>query len=342
LIPQEYEEEIFKPFVQFGANEDVNGSGTGIGLALASSLAQLHNGVLSLDNDSVTNRFHLTLPIGDISILDKQAEIVESNEFFVSNIESELNTKKTILLVDDDIELLQFESKLLLEYYNVLIAENGIEALEVLKKSNVNLIVSDIMMPEMDGFEFMEKVKSDIEYSHIPVILLTAKVNNQSKVQGYELGADAYLDKPFSVDVLLARIENLLQSREKLRESFLSNPFTGVSTIALTKSDEEFIKKLNVLIQENIAESDFNVENMAEHFNMSRASFYRKVKGVLDLTPNEYLRVERLKKAAYLLREEDYKVNEVCYMVGFNSPSYFTKCFQQQFGILPKEFQEQR
>lgn len=297
---------------------------------------------MSLDNDSVTNRFHLTLPIGDISILDKQAEIVESNEFFVSNIESELNTKKTILLVDDDIELLQFESKLLLEYYNVLIAENGIEALEVLKKSNVNLIVSDIMMPEMDGFEFMEKVKSDIEYSHIPVILLTAKVNNQSKVQGYELGADAYLDKPFSVDVLLARIENLLQSREKLRESFLSNPFTGVSTIALTKSDEEFIKKLNVLIQENIAESDFNVENMAEHFNMSRASFYRKVKGVLDLTPNEYLRVERLKKAAYLLREEDYKVNEVCYMVGFNSPSYFTKCFQQQFGILPKEFQEQR
>jgi AraC-like DNA-binding protein len=188
----------------------------------------------------------------------------------------------------------------------------------------------------------MEKVKSDIEYSHIPVILLTAKVNNQSKVQGYELGADAYLDKPFSVDVLLARIENLLQSWEKLRESFLSNPFTGVSTIALTKSDEEFIKKLNVLIQENIAESDFNVENMAEHFNMSRASFYRKVKGVLDLTPNEYLRVERLKKAAYLLREEDYKVNEVCYMVGFNSPSYFTKCFQQQFGILPKEFQEQR
>jgi DNA-binding response OmpR family regulator len=206
----------------------------------------------------------------------------------------------------------------------------------------VNIVVSDVMMPEMDGLEFMERVKSDIEFSHIPVILLTAKVTNQSKVQGYELGADAYLDKPFSVDVLLARIENLLQGREKLRESFFNNPFTGAATVALTKSDEEFIKKLNTLVQDNLAESDFNVENMAEHFNMSRASFYRKVKGVLDLTPNEYLRVERLKKAAYLLREEDYKVNEVCYMVGFNSPSYFTKCFQQQFGILPKEFQEQR
>ncbi|MGI6515845.1 MAG: response regulator transcription factor [Fermentimonas caenicola] len=290
----------------------------------------------------MANRFHLILPVGDIRQEEKVIEKVDYNELFVSNNGGELNRKTTVLLVDDDIELLQFESKFLSEYYNVLIAENGKEALEVLKKSNVNIVVSDIMMPEMDGLEFMERVKSDIEYSHIPVILLTAKVNNQSKVQGYELGADAYLDKPFSVDVLLARIENLLQSREKLRESFLSNPFTGVSTIALTKSDEEFIKKLNVLIQENIAESDFNVENMAEHFNMSRASFYRKVKGVLDLTPNEYLRVERLKKAAYLLREEDYKVNEVCYMVGFNSPSYFTKCFQQQFGILPKEFQEQR
>jgi DNA-binding response OmpR family regulator len=342
LIPQEYEEEVFKPFVQFAADEVKNGSGTGIGLALASSLSQLHNGSLRLENDSLVNRFHLILPVGDIRQEEKVIEKVDYNELFVSNNGGELNRKTTVLLVDDDIELLQFESKFLSEYYNVLIAENGKEALEVLKKSNVNIVVSDVMMPEMDGLEFMERVKSDIEYSHIPVILLTAKVNNQSKVQGYELGADAYLDKPFSVDVLLARIENLLQSREKLRESFLSNPFTGVSTIALTKSDEEFIKKLNVLIQENIAESDFNVENMAEHFNMSRASFYRKVKGVLDLTPNEYLRVERLKKAAYLLREEDYKVNEVCYMVGFNSPSYFTKCFQQQFGILPKEFQEQR
>ena len=121
----------------------------------------------------------------------------------------------------------------------------------------------------------------------------------------------------------------------------MKNPLIGVSTVALTKSDEEFIKKLNNLVHDNISESNFNVENMAEHFNMSRASFYRKVKGVLDLTPNEYLRVERLKKAAQLLKEGDNKVNEVSFMVGFNSPSYFAKCFQQQFGILPKDFQEQ-
>lgn len=254
----------------------------------------------------------------------------------------ESKNEATVLLVDDDIELLQFEAKFLSEYYNVHTAKNGREALNVLKRTNINIVVSDVMMPEMDGFELTEKVKSNIEFSHIPVILLTAKVNAQSKVQGYELGADAYLDKPFSIDVLLARIENLLQSREILRESFLKNPFIGASTVALTKSDEEFITKLNNLIQENISESEFNVESMAEHFNMSRASFYRKVKGVLNLTPNEYIRVKRLKHAAEILRDEDIKVNEVSYMVGFNSPSYFAKCFQQQFGILPKDFQEQK
>jgi DNA-binding response OmpR family regulator len=342
LIPKEYKEEIFKPFVQFNSNEDKSGSGTGIGLALARTLAELHNGSIHLENDTLLNKFHLILPVGDVKESIDQIEEIAVNETSndINLIESK--NEATVLLVDDDIELLQFEAKFLSEYYNVHTAKNGREALNVLKRTNINIVVSDVMMPEMDGFELTEKVKSNIEFSHIPVILLTAKVNAQSKVQGYELGADAYLDKPFSIDVLLARIENLLQSREILRESFLKNPFIGASTVALTKSDEEFITKLNNLIQENISESEFNVESMAEHFNMSRASFYRKVKGVLNLTPNEYIRVKRLKHAAEILRDEDIKVNEVSYMVGFNSPSYFAKCFQQQFGILPKDFQEQK
>ncbi len=341
LIPQEYDEEIFKPFVQFNANEFKNGSGTGIGLALASSLVQLHNGTLSLENASEANRFHLEIPVGELIHTNSGISAIEVNEINMKSNGSENLKESTVLLIDDDIELLQFGAKILSEYYNILVAKNGVEAIEILKYSNVNIIVSDVMMPEMDGFELTEKIKSTVEFSHIPVILLTARVNTQSKVQGYELGADAYLEKPFSVEVLLARIDNLLQGREKLRETFMKNPFIGVTTVALTKSDEEFIKKLNNLVQDNISESDFNVENMAEHFNMSRASFYRKVKGVLDLTPNEYLRVERLKKAALLLKEGDNKVNEVSFMVGFNSPSYFAKCFQQQFGILPKDFQEQ-
>jgi AraC-like DNA-binding protein len=171
------------------------------------------------------------------------------------------------------------------------------------------------------------------------VILLTAKVNVQSKVQGLETGADAYVEKPFSLEVLMAQIANLLQNREHLRETFLKHPFIGANSMAHTKSDEEFIRKLHAIVQENLDNTEFVVENMAEQFNMSRASFYRKIKGILDLTPIEYIKVERLKKAAQLLREKNHKVNEICYMVGFNSPSYFTKCFQQQFDVLPKDFE---
>ena len=342
LIPPAYKEEIFKPFVQIDTDRDNKVSGTGIGLALASSLAELHGGSLTLVNDDRYNRFLLKLPVGNVDHKEIHVREQEIKEIRIDKVAGVPRKEATLLLVDDDVELLQFESKFLSAHYHILTAENGIQAMEQLRKSAVNLIVTDVMMPEMDGFEFTQNVKADVEFSHIPVILLTAKVMAQSKVQGYELGADAYLEKPFSVEVLLARIENLLQSREKLRESFLKNPFIGAATVALNKSDEAFIRKLNEVIQESLSESDFNVEDMAERFNMSRASFYRKVKGVLDLTPNEYIRVERLKKAAQLLKQDDYKINEICYMVGFNSPSYFAKCFQQQFGMLPKDFQEQK
>ncbi|MDY0183956.1 MAG: response regulator, partial [Proteiniphilum sp.] len=311
-------------------------------LALASSLAELHGGSLKLENDDNYNRFLLKLPVGNLEMQESTGHEQEQKEINIEKGADNLKKQATILLVDDDVELLEFEARFLSAHYHILVAENGVQALEQLKKASVSLIVTDVMMPEMDGFELTREVKSELEFSHIPVILLTAKVMAQSKVQGYELGADAYLEKPFSVEVLLARIENLLHGREKLRETFLKNPFIGAATVALNKSDEAFIKKLNEVIQENLSDSEFNVEDMAERFNMSRASFYRKVKGVLDLTPNEYIRVERLKKAAQLLKQDDYKINEICYMVGFNSPSYFAKCFQQQFGILPKDFQEQK
>ena len=342
LIPPIFEDKIFRPFVQIEGKHDNNVSGTGIGLALASSLADLHGGSLRLENYAEYNRFHLILPVGNVQTNEDKTLELENKEIQIQKNEDTQRKETTILLVDDDVELLQFEAKFLSERYNVIVAKNGLEALDQLKKLSVNLIVTDVMMPEMDGFAFTEKVKSDIEYSHIPVILLTAKVMAQAKVQGYELGADAYLEKPFSVEVLLARINNLLQNREKLRETFLKHPFIGINTVALTKSDEAFIIKLNEVINDNLSDSDFNVEDMAERFNMSRASFYRKVKGVLDLTPNEYIRVERLKKAAQLLKQDEHKINEICYMVGFNSPSYFAKCFYQQFGILPKDFQEQK
>lgn len=338
-VPDKYTEEIFKPFVQLPNRRQSTTNGTGIGLALSRSLALLLKGDLTLDSTTdPTVCFHLTIPANL-----PETQVSNDQKVEPENIPVGTHFKSTnncvLLLVDDDEELLQFEEKFLSPHYTIKTAKNGRQALEVLKDEHINLIVSDIMMPEMDGFELTRQVKSDIESSHIPVILLTAKVNVEAKVEGFETGADAYIEKPFSLEVLMAQIANLLQSREKLRESFLKNPFTGANTIVRTKADEAFIKKLHDIIHENIDNSEFVVEDIAEQFNMSRASFYRKIKGILDLTPNEYIRIERLKKAAQLLREKNFKVNEICYMVGFNSPSYFTKCFQQQFGVLPKDFE---
>ena len=153
-----------------------------------------------------------------------------------------------------------------------------------------------------------------------------------------ELGADSYIEKPFSPEYLLAVVSNLINNREKLRQNFAKSPFVAVNTMALTKADEEFIKKLNEIILSNLSNQEFSMDDIADSLNMSRSSFYRKMKGVLDLTPNEYLRLERLKRAAQLLKEGESRINEICYMVGFNSSSYFSKCFQKQFGVLPKDF----
>ena len=153
-----------------------------------------------------------------------------------------------------------------------------------------------------------------------------------------ELGADSYIEKPFSPEYLAAVAANLINSREKLRQAFAKSPFVAVNSMALTKADEEFIKKLNEIILVNLNNPEFTTDDMADSLNMSRSNFYRKIKGVLDLTPNEYLRIERLKRAAQLLKEGECRVNEVCYAVGFNSPSYFAKCFLKQFGVLPKDF----
>lgn len=246
--------------------------------------------------------------------------------------------KPVVLVADDNPDMLSFIVRQLESNYVVVTANDGVEALKVLDNQEVSLVVSDVVMPRMDGFELCKLIKSKLDYSHIPVILLTAKTNIQSKIEGLELGADAYIEKPFSVGYLQACIANLINSREKLRQAFAQSPFVAANTMALTKADEEFMKKLNEIIQNNLHNPDFSMDDIVDSLNMSRSNFYRKIKGVLDLSPNEYLRLERLKRAAQLLKEGNGRVNEICYMVGFNSPSYFSKCFQKQFGVLPKEF----
>ncbi|CDA86810.1 two-component system sensor histidine kinase/response regulator [Bacteroides sp. CAG:754] len=343
IIPDEMKEEIFKPFIRFNEEEDGKiTTGTGIGLALSRSLAELHQGTLTMLEGEEANTFCLMLPVEQDSVIKLVVEpnFVEASkvsERQVGLMENKAN-KPTVLVVDDNPNMLSFVVRQLENSYIVLTATNGVEALEALDINEVTLIVSDVVMPRMDGFELCRVIKSKLDYSHIPIVLLTAKTNIQSKIEGLELGADAYIEKPFSVEYLQACIANLINSREKLRQAFTQSPFVAANTMALTKADEEFMKKLNEIIQNNYYNPDFSMDDIVDLLNMSRSNFYRKIKGVLNLSPNEYLRLERLKRAAQLLKEGNARVNEICYMVGFNSPSYFSKCFQKQFGVLPKEF----
>ena len=342
VIPLEMRDNIFLPFVRYRDGNKVE-SGTGIGLALARSLAELHGGSLVMDRSLDCNRFIFSIPIVHCSpclVPDSNEELNDLPEKQPEMGSSEMGNEEltTILVVEDNKDMLSFLQRQFAGLYHVLVAGNGVEALSVLSDARVSLVITDIMMPEMDGLELCEHLKSNLDYSHIPVVLLTAKTAMEQKIEGLEHGADAYIEKPFSVEYLKVCISNLLSNREKLRASFANSPFVQANTMAMTKADETFLKKLNEIVVANMQNPDFCLDNMASLLNMSRSSLNRKIKGVLDMTPNDYIRLERLKKAAQLMQEGDCMINEICYMVGFTTPSYFTKCFQKQFGILPKDF----
>lgn len=344
IIPIEMREEIFKPFIQYKGGVLSAVLGTGIGLALARSLTELHGGTLRMDNSIESNCFLLSLPLKQVQTITIGQQEPMAREESSEGAEVEVASTQcryTLLVVEDSAEMQAFVIKKLSSEYQVLTAMNGIEALKMLEEHTVHLVISDIMMPEMDGLELCERLKSELDYSHIPIILLTAKTTLQAKIEGMKLGADVYIEKPFSVEYLKVCISNLLNNREKLRVSFIHSPFVQTNTMAMTKADETFLRTLKEVVVENMQNPDFCLDDMASLLNMSRSSLNRKIKGILDMTPNDYIRLERLKKAAELLNGGECKINEVCYMTGFNTPSYFTKCFQKQFGILPKEFVKQ-
>lgn len=246
--------------------------------------------------------------------------------------------RSTILVVDDHVEILDFIVDDLSEHYEVLQAENGKQALDVLNNRQVHLIVSDIMMPEMDGYELCQRIKSDVAHSHIPIILLTAKNTLKSKIEGLEQGADAYIEKPFSPEHLQAQIGSLLANRNKIRAYFANSPWATLNSMAHTKADELFLDELNALIEKHMGEARFDVEHLAEKMHMSRPTLYRKIKAISNLTPNDLINVARLKKAAQLLSEGRYKIYEVSYRVGYSSQTHFGRNFQKQFGMSPSEY----
>lgn len=334
-IPEEMKEKVFKPF--FRGESSRHTSGTGLGLPLARSLAEMHRGSLIIaESNEQRIRFRLSLPINQPNSIKWEPE--ENVPVQPEQHYSYDPARPTILIVEDHEEMKNFVGEEINELYNVLTACNGVEGLEVLKQQSVQLIISDVMMPVMDGFSLLKTVKNNLEYSHIPVILLTAKNTIQSRLEGLESGADAYIAKPFSMEILLAQITNLLNNRLKMRTYYFKSPVAHMKSMAYTKEDENFLEKLNDIITEHIADTDLDVDQIAGLMNLSRPTLYRKIKAISDLTPNELITLSRLKKAAELILQGEMRIYEIAESVGFSSQSYFSRAFSRQFNMTPSQF----
>lgn len=336
-VPIDMRDKIFEPFYRIKGNEDK--PGTGLGLPLARSLAEMHHGILELvDFQNNQTMFRITLPVkqtGAVKTTEEESQPQTSLPKITYTCEE---GRPTVLIVEDNKEMSAFIADEVNENYNVLVAGNGSEALDWLKKQSVQLIISDVMMPVMDGFALLQHVKADIEFSHIPIILLTAKNTMQSRLEGLELGADAYIDKPFSTSLLMAQISNLLSNRDNIRKFYFNSPIANMKSMAYTKADEGFLEKLNEIINEHIGNPDLDVNMIADLMHLSRPTLYRKIRAISDLTPNELIKISRLKKAAELLLQGNMKIYEISDAVGFSSQSYFWSAFIKQFGVSPSKY----
>lgn len=343
-VPDNEKEKIFEAFYQANTTRD---SGTGIGLAYSRLLAEGHNGTLLLsDNEGGGSVFKLIIPAHMAASEEVAAEqeigntIIDINE---AGTEADTQNFKScrILLVEDNRELLNLVSDLLKNYFTIIKASDGRQALEKLTGDAIDIVVCDVMMPVMDGFELCSRIKSDINISHIPVILLTAKANMESKIEGLGYGADVYIEKPFSIKYLRMQIENLLKLRLSFQKLMLTMPALA-KTEATSNKDKDFLSKLQIEIDKHLSDPDFPIDILADKMYMSRSNFYRKIKTISGMPPNDYLKVIRLNKAAELLGNRNIRINEISGMVGFNSPSYFAKCFKTQFGTSPKDYAEKQ
>lgn len=341
-IPEELSSRVFEPFFQINKTDEPT-SGAGIGLPLSKSLAELHNGKLYLEPELPMNTFILTLPLHQEKVIHLE-DYSTKDEYLLSEeklVTPNISEKKQILLVEDNEEVRSFIAGKLRQSFIVETAANGIEALETLNNIHIDLVISDVMMPRMGGFELCRAIKSNMELSHIPFIFLTAKDDLDSKINGLKIGAESYIEKPFSYDYLHSQIITLLNNRQKERETFAKRPFFPLHNMKMNKADEEFMDKIIRIIHENITDYNFNVERLAEIVGMSRSGLLRKIKVLTNLSPIDFIRLIRLKKAAELILEGKHRIGEICYMVGINSPSYFSKLFLKQFGMTPKDFEKQ-
>lgn len=351
-IPQEKREQLFSRFMQ----SSYTGESFGIGLHLTHELVRTHHGEITYqENEGGGSVFVVTIPLqkdcyeaSDFLVKDSpilKADLTkqrdgqeEKTTDAVPSVPSAPLNRRTILLIEDDNDVREFLLSELESCFDLKVASDGKAGIAMAKELDVDLIVSDVMMPGMNGFELTKRLKNSFETSHIPIILLTALSTDENVLEGTESGADAYITKPFSPQLLMARILQLLNQREILRQKFGKEPQEIRSAMLSNEQDSLFVKRLDSIVYSRLGEQDLSVDKVAGLLHLGRTIFYKKVRGTTGYTPNEYIRVIRLRKAAELLKEGEKNVSEVAYAVGFDNPYYFSKCFKEQFGMPPSQY----
>jgi signal transduction histidine kinase/ligand-binding sensor domain-containing protein/DNA-binding response OmpR family regulator len=345
-IPYEEQKKIFTRFYQ-AKNTLQDNTGTGIGLSVVESMVNVHKGkVWFTSTEGKGSLFSFTVPL-------EKTEYAENEIFdFSGNVKVNftedlkapsgtvinLDIKEKLLIIEDNAELRDFLKNYLSHNFDVYESENGKEGLEQCLSLKPMICIVDVMMPIMNGLEFCSTLKNNDEISHIPVLLLTALNEDENKIKGYKAGADAYIGKPFDPELLLATIQSIVDNRKSLKYKFSSDTGSDVKYVTHSPADETFLTKLKDFIEKNISDSEFFTKDMSNHMNVSSSKLYRKIKELTDMSPNEFLRAMRLKKASELLKSHAYNVSEVATMVGFNDPLYFSRCFKKQFGVSPKGY----
>ncbi|WP_282133481.1 two-component regulator propeller domain-containing protein [Cellulophaga baltica] len=360
-IPAHRLQHIFERFyTEIGLTTHVNTKGTGIGLSFTKNLVELHQGIIKVKSDSENgSTFFVWLPKEKETFEATKEinfhEVFEPNTFiskidadshaisFMDDIIDQNMTRSRsklplLLIVDDNPDIRSFIKRGLGESYYIYEAENGEKGLELANKFMPNIIITDLMMPVMDGIELCNKLKSAKETSHIPVVMLTAKTSQEKEIEGLKTGADAYIRKPFDLELLELKLSNILKDREELRKKFNREITLQPNEVTVTSSDESFLQNAIEIVEKHMMNSEFSVEMLVKEMSMSRSNLYLKIKELTGLSSSEFIRNIRLKRAVQLFEKSDLSVKEIMYMTGFNTASYFSKCFKKQFGVIPSKY----
>jgi signal transduction histidine kinase/ligand-binding sensor domain-containing protein/DNA-binding response OmpR family regulator len=364
-IKEEHLEKIFDRFYQ--VNDQEMNLGSGVGLAFTHRLVELHHGTITVESSlGIGSVFTVTLPLDDeryreevrsrLSIYDlsSKSDKNESLTEGLAKIEDDLSTadnpadelqhptdmleRERLLIVDDNDEIVSYLSDRFSQFYEICTAYDGEQALNVLDGQQIDLIICDVMMPELDGLHFCKRVKQNIQTCHIPVLLLTAKADTQQQIKGLEMGADDYVTKPFSMSLLEAKVQNILRSRKRLKEFYSSSKEIVPENIAFNTLDEDFLRRAIALIESHLSESDFSVDKFSREIGMSRSNLYLKLRAITGESVTDFIKRIRFKKAVELMEQRQYTIAQVAYMSGFNSPSYFSTAFKQYYDCMPTEY----